>query len=104
MPDQTIAQILAPLVQAEVDRQLAEREQVVRSDPRKWWTVADVRERYGVSPAWLTDNILAAPRFQRELDGIAANFAGRMGWRFEPTRFGDFMSKHFADIAKEAAR
>jgi len=70
----------------------------------EWWAVADVRERYGVSPAWLTDNILAAPRFQRELDGIAANFAGRMGWRFEPTRFGEFMSKHFADIAKEAAR
>ncbi|WP_390409920.1 DUF771 domain-containing protein [Lacticaseibacillus jixiensis] len=97
----TLSDILAPLVKAEVDRQLEEREQKVSTDYRCWWSASEVQERYGITPTWLSANILSVPKFQKMLDGFAFNYQGRIGWRFEPTAFSSFMRDHFADIAKE---
>lgn len=99
-----LAELLAPLVQAEVKRQLDEREAVVQADYRRWWTIKDVQSRYGINPSWLSDRVLNKSKFQRQLDGFAANYGGRIGWRFEPTKFSQFMCEQFRDIARESVK
>jgi phage pi2 protein 07 len=101
--DTPLADLLAPLIQAEVNRQLDEREQAVKSDYRCWWTTKDVVGRYGVTQPWIKAHITDVPKFQRQLEGFAFNYGGHIGWRFEPNAFSRFMRDHFGDIAREVS-
>lgn len=69
-----------------------------------WWTSKDVESRYKHKMDWLKENILLIPSYKSELDaknGGCVHYAdpenGRY-WSFEPTRFKEFMSKHFTEI------
>ncbi|WP_179394949.1 DUF771 domain-containing protein [Lacticaseibacillus absianus] len=100
MPPITLS-VPPELIQEAVDKAVAARLSH-EPDYRRWWTVKDVQDRYGVNPAWLSAHILDKPRFQRQLDGFAFNYGGRIGWRFEPLAFSEFMRREFRQIAKEA--
>ncbi|WP_262316440.1 DUF771 domain-containing protein [Lacticaseibacillus parakribbianus] len=100
MPPITIS-VPPELIQQAVDKAVAERLQH-EPDYRRWWSAADVLDRYGLTQTWLSTHVLDKPRFQRELDGFAFNYGGRIGWRFEPLAFSEFMRTEFRSIAKEA--
>ncbi len=100
MPEITLA-VPPELIQQAVDKAVADQ---LKHEPdyRRWWSVRDVQERYGVTPTWLSEHVLNKPRFQRQLDGFAFNYRGQTGWRFEPLAFSEFMRTEFRNIAKEA--
>ncbi|WKF84458.1 DUF771 domain-containing protein [Lacticaseibacillus pantheris] len=90
---------IAPLIQESIDRAVARR-LAKEPDYRRWWTASDVSERYSVTQTWLRRHVLDVPRFQQQLRNCAQYYGGRIGWRFEPKGFSDFMRESFASIAQ----
>lgn len=94
---------LTPLIQEAIDKAVSEQFEA-EPDYRCWWTTKDVVERYGVTQPWIKAHITDVPKFQQLLDGFVFNYGGHIGWRFEPSKFSEFMRDHFKDIAKEAGK
>ena len=94
---------ITPMIQQAIDEAVAKQMQH-EPDYRCWWTTKDVVERYGVTQPWIKAHITDVPKFQHQLEGFAFNYGGHIGWRFEPSKFSEFMRDRFKDIANEAGK